>query len=44
MWNGLPIAQHFIEYDRFKKDAFFVCVFCGVVIAGVGLTLCLTLL
>jgi len=44
MWNGLPINQYFEEYNRFKKDAFILCVFFGVVIIGVGLILSLTLL
>jgi len=44
MWNGLPINKYFEEYNRFKKDAFILCVFCGVVIIGVVLILSLTLL
>lgn len=44
MWNGLPINQYFEEYNRFKKDAYILCLFCGVVILGVGLILSLTLL
>ncbi len=43
MWNGLPINQYFEEYNRFKKDAFMVCLFCGIVIVGVTILLGLTL-
>lgn len=44
MWNGLPIQQYFEEYNRFKKDAYTICFFVGVVILGVGILLSLTLL
>ncbi len=44
MWNGLPIHQYFEEYNRFKRDAYHICLFSGLVILGVGLILVLTFL
>ncbi len=44
MWRGLPIETYHEEYRRFRKDAFFICGFLGVVFLGVGLLLFLTLL